>query len=316
MKAQVLCTLLAAASVWPATVEAQTPRRVAFTFDDLPAQSVNPATAEYRAVTRRLVSALVRHGVPAIGFVNENKLEIEGAVSAERVALLETWLQAGLELGNHSYAHRDLHDIPLDAYQRDVLLGERITRPLVERHDGRLRFYRHPFLHTGREVEQRAAFEAFLGVHGYRVAPVTIDNSEWIFSRAYDRATADGDAARAARLLDAYIPYMERVFAYYEALSVDVLGYEVPQVLLLHANRINADALDRLIAMVRSRGYEIVPLDQALADPAYGRPDGYTGPMGLSWLHRWAMADDPTYRPAAEPPVPDVVNEAASGAVD
>jgi hypothetical protein len=28
-------------------------------------------------------------------------------------------------------------------------------------------------------------------------------------------------------------------------------------------------------------------LDQALADDAYRSADGYIGPTGLSWLHRW-----------------------------
>jgi hypothetical protein len=41
--------------------------------------------------------------------------------------------------------------------------------------------------------------------------------------------------------------------------------------------------------MMKKRGYEFVTLDEALADPAYRRPDEYVGPRGLSWIHRWAV---------------------------
>lgn len=41
--------------------------------------------------------------------------------------------------------------------------------------------------------------------------------------------------------------------------------------------------------MMKRRGYEFVSLDQALTDGAYTRPDRYTGPAGITWLHRWAL---------------------------
>ena len=37
------------------------------------------------------------------------------------------------------------------------------------------------------------------------------------------------------------------------------------------------------------RGYTFVPLEQALADSAYASADTYTGPAGITWLHRWAL---------------------------
>ena len=73
-------------------------------MDDL---SVAPANIrsleEAREITRDILSTFQEYRVPAIGFVNENRLEVEGVVDPARVALLEQWLQAGLELGNHGY---------------------------------------------------------------------------------------------------------------------------------------------------------------------------------------------------------------------
>ncbi len=266
-------------------------RRVAITFDDLPANSFRPGLEAFRRVTGPLVAGLARHEIPAIGFVNESKLYVDGELREERVRLLGTWVEAGLELGNHSYSHPDLHSTPLDAYERDVLRGEEVTRRLLAT-VGRLpRFFRHPFLHTGTSLEVRDAFDAFLAEHGYRVAPVTIDNQEWIFARAYDHALARHDDALADRIADSYLAYMDGVFAYYEAQSVALLGREIRQVLLVHANQLNADRIDRLLGLIEARGYAFIPLDEALEDPAYEHTDEYAGTGGITWLHRWALTE-------------------------
>jgi ketosteroid isomerase-like protein len=71
-----------------------------------------------------------------------------------------------------------------------------------------------------------------------------------------------------------------------------VFDREIPQVLLLHANSLNADYLDILLDLLEDRGYRFVGLSEAVSDPAYDRPDTYVGPRGLSWIQRWALAAD------------------------
>ena len=99
-----------------------------------------------------------------------------------------------------------------------------------------------------------------------------------------------GDGEAAAKVKAAYIPYMESKVDYWERQSKQLLGYEVRQILLIHANALNADALPELLGMMKRRGYSFISLGEALKDPAYALPDGYTGGGGISWLHRWAIA--------------------------
>jgi len=116
---------LALAACFPLLVVAEpASREIAITFDDLP--FVTKVEVWHEKITADLLAALVRHRVPAIGFVNERKLERDGAVDPRRVALLERWLAAGFELGNHGYAHLDLHAVPLADAENDVLRGERL----------------------------------------------------------------------------------------------------------------------------------------------------------------------------------------------
>ncbi|HUQ80524.1 MAG TPA: polysaccharide deacetylase family protein [Gemmatimonadaceae bacterium] len=265
-------------------------RQVVVTVDDLPVVTrVFADDAGRERITSRLVSAITRQHVPAVGFVNEGKMYRDGAVQPTQVALLRQWVDAGLELGNHSYSHFDLHTTDATVFIRDALAGDSITRAVMARAGRQPRYFRHPFLHTGRDLTTRAHLDDSLTAHGYRVAPVTIDNSDYVFATAYERALGSRDSAGARRIGDEYLEYMTQVFAYYERQSVTLVGREIPQVLLIHASALNADTFDRMASMMRARGYAFVTLDAALADSAYRSADTYVGPAGITWLHRWAL---------------------------
>jgi peptidoglycan/xylan/chitin deacetylase (PgdA/CDA1 family) len=273
-------------------------RVVAITIDDLPVTQVS-VSSEWASVTGRLLAALRRFGVGAVGFVNENKLYVDGALDSTRVALLGAWLAAGQELGNHTFAHRSAHAAPLEQYLDGIARGEVVTRTLGERAGRPLRYFRHPQLHTGRSLEYRRGVERFLAGRGYTVAPVTVDNQEWVYARAYVVAQARGDSALVRRVVADYVRHLYTAFAYSESLSRSLFGREVPLVLLLHANEINADYLGVILERLQSRGYRFAPLERVLADPAYRSRDVYVGPTGPSWLIRWAVSRG--VEPPAEP---------------
>lgn len=264
-------------------------KQVAITFDDLPVSSTVQTDEGWAQITRKLLGTMKRNKLPVVGFVNEGKLYSNNELNPKRVALLKAWLDAGLELGNHTFSHRSLNSTPLAEFQSDVLRGEKVLRELTKAKHAKLRYFRHPFLHTGRSLETRREFESFLNTHGYSVAPVTIDNSEWIFARAYDNARDANDLVAMARIAEAYIPYMESYFAHFENLSTKLFGREIKQVLLLHANSINADHFEELVVMMKKRGYTFITLAEALTDDAYLSTDTTTGAYGISWIDRWAL---------------------------
>ncbi len=294
-------------------------RRIAVTIDDLPWQRDGDITApSLQQRHDQLMAQLALAGVPATGFVNEAKLEVDGRLAQERVSMLRDWLDAGHTLGNHSYSHPRMREIGPQAYCRDIERGERVLRPLLAQYGQVPRWFRHPYLHAGRDAADRAVVEACLARLGYAVAPVTVDNSEWIWALAYARVL-DGQARVAdrqytlERLRRGYVPYMLNTVDYYERQSLALLGYRLPQVWLLHANELNAAAYAGLVAGVQRRGYRVVTLDEAMQDPAYARGEGgYQGARGISWLHRWALGEG---RPGSvldgEPPVPRWVLELA-----
>jgi peptidoglycan/xylan/chitin deacetylase (PgdA/CDA1 family) len=302
-----------------ATAQAAAPdRRIAVTIDDLPWQRMDSTPpARLRSGHAALLAQLKQAGVPVTGFVNEDKLDVDGVVQPERVAMLRDWLDAGADLGNHTYGHVDAHVVGIPAFEDAIVKGERVLRPLMAERGQTPRWFRHPYLRAGQSDADKQAIVDFLAAHGYRVAPVTVDNGEWVWAFAYERVL-DGQpdtperAALLERLRLGYVPYMLNKLDYYEAQSQALLGYALPQVLLIHANALNGDAYGALIGGIARRGYRFVTLDEAMRDPAYARPDGYHGRYGPSWLHRWAMAE---HRPktfyAGEPEVPKWVLDLA-----
>lgn len=114
-------------------------------------------------------------------------------------------------------------------------------------------------------------------------------------------------ATRTQRLAAAYVPYMEETLAYFEQLSRDLLGDEVSQTLLVHANLLNADHFGEVAKMFERRGYRFVSLEEALKDQAYTLPDTYTGRAGFSWLQRWAKVKN--HRFTSEPDVPQLIKD-------
>jgi peptidoglycan-N-acetylglucosamine deacetylase len=283
---------------------------VALTFDDLPTLSLSDTLAYKRATTSELLKGLVAHHLPATGFVNEDKLE--GPDRTARIALLAQWLDAGMDLGNHGYSHLSLNKTPVDAYIADVAKGEAVTRALLAARGRAPRWFRHPYLETGLTPEVRRTFEAWLAAHGYRVAPVTMENADWMFALPYDDAVLRGDAAGAARIERSYLDYTARVVPWYRKAALALLGRRPAFVFLLHASRLNADCIGALAVVLRSNGLHAVRLDAAMRDPAYSIPDTYAGPNGDEWLSRWSLTlhKDLPWGSFPEPP-PDIAAENA-----
>jgi peptidoglycan/xylan/chitin deacetylase (PgdA/CDA1 family) len=301
--------LVAAVASVPATG-----RTVAVTIDDLPFVPASIANAELARRTAQLLAALRSAHVRATGFVNEDKLNVpgdpQGALDERRVRLLAEWLDSGMDLGNHTFGHVSLDDLGPTAYGDAILRGERTLRKLLAARGRTPKYFRHPFLRTGRSLAVKKQVSCFLSAHGYRIAPVTVDGSDWIFARAYHDALTRNDRGLVRRLGDEYVPYMERKLDYWERQSRALLGREPAQVLLIHASELNADRFGDLAAMMSRRGYRFVTLDQALADPAYRERDSFFGNAGISWLHRWVLARG--QRPlAGEPVTPQWVMKAA-----
>ncbi len=280
---------LAMAAVLPVLAQNPSQREIVITIDDLPAANANVMTGqEIVDMTAKLLATLRDQKVPAVGFVNEKKLYKFGEVD-DRIKALSMWVDSGFELGNHTFSHASLNRVGLKEWEEEVVRGETVTRLLLTQHNMKLRYFRHPYLDVGRDLQTRREAEAFLVDRGYRIAPITMDAWDWMYAGVYEDARKRGDVALEQQLVGSYLSYTSAVFDYYEKFSKDLLGYEPPQILLLHGNWLEADHIGELLDLLRKRGYRFVTLQDALGDPAYSMPDEYVGEEGTNWLDHWAI---------------------------
>lgn len=290
-------------------------KKIAITVDDLPGVTQYYRTPDGKTeMNQRLIRHFTDHRVPAIGFVVSQWLYGNGVPDLKQVNVLKIWLDAGLELGNHTYSHKDYTVITIPEYLDEVVRGEQITKQLVEERGKPFRFFRHPFLRKGETPAKKDSLERFLIQRNYREAPVTVDNYDFLFSQAYDNALLKGDTASATAVGRQYLDYMTAYVRYYEAQSDSLFGRLIPQTLLTHANTINSAYMGELLNRLEQSGYTFVSLDEALKDEAYRSADRYIGKGGISWLHRWALTRGKRgafFR--GEPEVPALITQLAEG---
>jgi peptidoglycan-N-acetylglucosamine deacetylase len=284
------CLLLALFG-WCSQAAAQQ-RTVSITVDDLPYAghthvAETPADIERaREVNGTLLAAFKQYRVPVTGFVNEGRVQSLGPNAGPQI--LSEWISQGLDLGNHTYSHSDINQLSVAQIEDEILRGETYVAPLMKQAGKRLEFFRFPMNHTGDTKAKHDEIAAFLAQHGYKLATCTIDNSDYLFNDAYVRILEQNDKRTAKKLRLEYLAYTRAEIDYYASLNKQVLGYEPPQVMLLHDNRLNADVIDSLLGLFVRKNYKFVSLANAESDPAYGIPDTFITPYGMMWGYRWA----------------------------
>ncbi len=258
---------------------------MAITIDDLPFVGSPNSAEDIFANTRKLMAPIKAQKIPVTGFVIGSGLARFPDDTSR--SILKIWLDAGAELGNHTWTHPDYNHIPPEAYEAEILKNDAYLHKLLD--PIKINHFRAPYLHEGLNLASRHRLRSFLKEHGYQDGPVTFDDEDYLFAHVYNDALKKGDSATAERVYKEYVPYMESIVRFFEKRARAVLGRECAQILLIHASRLNARAMPDLIEMFRKRHYRFVSLKTALKDPAYRAPENYAGKSGFSWIHRWGL---------------------------
>ena len=260
-------------------------KEIAVTIDDLPLNGPQFEAARLKTMTDKFLGGIKKHEIPAVGFVNESLLYKPNETDV-RIAILKSWTDAGVELGNHTFSHLGFKSATLADYQDDFIRGEVVTKMLMK--DRKIRYFRHPFLQMGADLETEKSFEDFINRRGYKIAPVTVDTMDWMFLAAYAKARRETDSALLKKVSDSYLKYVGERLDFTEKATNELFNRPVRHILLIHANELSADTLERLADAIKSKGYRFITLERALEDPIYAFPDKYNGTS--DWLSLWAFS--------------------------
>ena len=259
---------------------------VAVTFDDLPG-----GRAEIAAVLDTLAK---RHwqGVP--GFVNGGQISSTNGADGQ----LRRWMAAGQRLGNHTFSHADLWAMSTEAYLADLRRNEAVLAQVAgEQLSWRL--FRYPFLFEGRSPGEYRDIRSALQAQGYTVAQVTIDPYDWAWDDAFNRCRTAQDEAGVRAVQEGFIRDALAQLHWADNAAQAVFGRPIKHILLLHIRSLAAATLDPLLDAFVAAGVRFVPIEEALADPAYATDAAGIGPVGGTYLRQLMRA-----HPGRGTPVP------------
>jgi peptidoglycan/xylan/chitin deacetylase (PgdA/CDA1 family) len=261
----------------------EAPTAVLVTVDDLPisAGRFHPDPADRATITRGMLAALERHEIRAVGLVTWRNVRDESDL-----ALLDMWLDAGHELGNHSYGHLDYSRTEPGPYIEDVERARRELAAFLEPRGRALRFFRFPYLREGDTRDKLSAMRQYLEQSGQRNLRVTLDNQDWSFEAPWVEAARDGNERALEVVGQDFQAALRIAVRHHERQSAELFDRAVPQVLLLHATAVGAAQWDRLFDWLIETGHRFATVDEVLEDPAFQQEVDYVGPRGFGLWDR------------------------------
>jgi hypothetical protein len=269
----------------------KTTKKMAVGFVSIPPNFRDKTGERFDETARILIQKLTEHKVPAIGFVQGAMISDGEKIYPARANIVRMWRDAGLEVGIGGFKHIWFYNTNVNDYIANVVKTEEKVKPILAEKNLQLRYFSYPFLNTGKDLESKVKFENWLTARGYKSIPYTFDNQEWMYSFAYDKARENRNTETAQKVKAEFLDYMGKMLAHYEAYSNEMFGRDIAQTLVLTPSRLVADSADELFGMFEKRGYNFVPMDEALSDEAYKTPENFTGvKAGISWFERWQMA--------------------------
>lgn len=233
-------------------------RQIAITIDDLPFVGDEP-----NFHLNKIIDCIQQYHIPVTGFV------IGASVRPSNMPVLERFRAVGLSLGNHTYSHADFSRWSADDYIADIDKADAILHPLLSQP----KYFRYPYLAMG-QGEKKEAVSRYLQQQGYHVAPVTIDSKDFMFNQQLYSVPEMDRRNFLNELKPVYLDYL--LIQTQDAESRNLLSHQPDkaQILLIHANLLNAYVLEDIIKFYQHLGYTFVSLQQALStfntSPSHG----------------------------------------------
>jgi peptidoglycan/xylan/chitin deacetylase (PgdA/CDA1 family) len=240
--------------------------RIAWTIDDAPSIADVPEMAPDPARMDRMRGVLRDAGI------NHCVAFVIGRHAEGNEPYLERWLEDGFELGNHTWDHVGVSGVSADEFLRSVERCDRVLARVGAFDDGRPRWFRYPFLDRG-TPESHSAVRGGIADLGYRPAPVSFETFDHRYEGLLGRARSSGRSRTAARVRRHFVFGALSSLAAMRLAAARQGAAAIDHVACSHFGDISDVAAAELIGWLRRLGIEFIPLETALAAPAYADYD-------------------------------------------
>ena len=250
----------------PARIPSHAGIRVAVTVDDLPGTGLETGPFTYPSNVAGIIAALRAHGIQhATGFVIGSLLEGR----TERQAAIDAWIEAGFEVGNHTYTHPSLATADIGTYLANIEANRPLIESLEKRTGQRNHYFRPPYLEEGATAGDRRVLTEYLAAHRYAMARASMDFADWLYTEPYVRCFTQGDHRGLDLLRQRYVEGASAWLAWSATAAQQMVGRPITQVLLVHATIATAQMLDAALTAFDHAGVRYAPLAEALSYNLY-----------------------------------------------
>lgn len=232
-------------------------KELALTIDDLPFVGENK-----NFHLNMILSAIQANEIPATGFI------IAKEVTAQNWDMLRKFHDAGLGLGNHTLSHANLNRIGPDAYIQDIAAADKILSPVLTEP----KYFRYPYLATG-TGQNKGKVQQYLFSKNYQIAPISIDSKDFIFNQLLLSVPENARRAFLTVLKPCYLDFIWQQTLKAEEHNRAAHTPEQAQILLIHANLLNAYVLPDIINLYKQNGFTFVSLENALKPSERGHTE-------------------------------------------
>lgn len=253
---------------------------VAITVDDIPLSGPLPPNTTRMQIAQEMLAAFKKHHIKDVyGFINGVNIPND-----EFMNILYAWVNDGQLLGNHTYMHNNLARVSTEAYINDINKNDPFLKKAMGNKD--YKYFRYPFLSEGNTPQKRDAIRNYLASQGYKIAPVTIDFSDWEFNPPYVRCLRRNNQQGVAWVEQNFMQQSVSALQRAQAMSQALFNRDIKQILLIHIGACDAKMVDQLLTAYEQHGVKFIPLNVAMSDPAYQLTPSFSDTRAFTYLNQ------------------------------
>lgn len=223
-------------------------KEIAITIDDL------PFVGEYRNFhLNMMMNTMKEQQIPATGFI------IAKEVHNDNWEMLQKFRESGFGLGNHTFSHANLNTLKTKEYIKEIKDADKILAPVMTKP----KYFRYPYLAMG-TGDKRNEILCYLAKKNYQIAPITIDSKDFVFNQRLLSVPELNRRNYLSEMKSFYLDFIWQQTVKAEQHTEYHHNPDQAQILLIHANLLNAYVLPDIINLYREKGYTFVNLEDAL----------------------------------------------------
>ncbi|WP_028384262.1 polysaccharide deacetylase family protein [Legionella moravica] len=223
-------------------------KEIAITIDDL------PFVGEYRNFhLNMMMNTMKEQQIPATGFI------IAKEVRNDNWEILQKFRDSGFGLGNHTYSHANLNILKTKEYIKEIKKADTILAPVLTEP----KYFRYPYLAMSSGSKKNKIL-CYLAKKNYQVAPITIDSKDFVFNQRLLSVPEVNRRDYLGEMKPFYLDFIWQQTVKAEEHTEYHHNPDQAQILLIHANLLNAYVLPDIINLYKEKGYTFVNLEDAL----------------------------------------------------